>query len=363
MKNKCLMIFLMLLVMMGVFMPAKVNAEEYCSTMTIKTKYEFNPAYLVTDDGKVYYLGYNSDYPAKDIPPYIFTMDDNGNITHSAQLSFNWANIRFKQTGDNICVIYNVMEKGKIKKCVCEKFNKNLKNIGKYDLSSFGEFFDITNDKIAYYKRGKIYTCGLDGKNKKEAVNLSGEFSSSTEITSIAVNDKYITYTFKDTMSDNIKYYLGYYSIKSKTGKYYESELVKGTAAFDNNMLYYSHIRNAKSDYSWGQTPVMEGSGKYISIIDGKVKTTKTIDTLEPARGGVLTNDGKIISWSSHKNGKGRVDGICIRIYKNGKLISEKVVRDIINFVSMYANDGALVINYETKENGKRALRAVLTDY
>ena len=107
----------------------------------------------------------------------------------------------------------------------------------------------------------------------------------------------------------------------------------------------------------------MEGNKKYISIIDGKVKTTKTIDTLEPARGGVLTNDGKIISWSSHKNDKGRVDGICIRIYKNGKLISEKVVKDIINFVSIYTNDGALVINYETKENGKRALRAVLTDY
>lgn len=363
MKNKGLALFFAIFMIIGVFMPTEVSAAEYYSPVTIKTNYDYNPAYLVTDDGQVYYLGYDSNYPAKDIPPYIFTLDDKGKITHSAQLSFNWASIRFKQTGNNICVMYNIMEKGVIKKCVCERFDKNLKNIGKYDLSAFGEYFDMSDDKIAYYKSGKIYLCDLDGKNKKAAVDLTGKFSNTTIITSIAVNDKYISYTLKDTSTSNMKYYMGYYSIKTGKGKIWKSDLVMGATAFGNNMLYYSHVRNTKSDYSWGQVPVMEGSGKYVAIINGKIKTIKTTDSLEPAKGGVITDDGKIISWSSHKNSKGRVDGIYIRIYENGKLVSEKVIKDLINFMSMYANGGKLVVNYETKENGKRVVRAVMMDY
>lgn len=357
MKTKIYAVLFMMIVFIGALSPvsAYVQTPDFPNTAAL----------LISDEGEVYYMGYDNDDWKKDIPPYLFTLDEDGNIEHSVRLSFNcsWGDVTLKQTGDYLCAMYHVNEKGKIKGLVCEKYNKELGSIGKYDLSAFGEYIDFSSSKICYYKGGKIYLCDLDGKNKKETVNFAnknlGEY---TILTGLAVNDKYITYTLHDTY--NGKYYLGYYVIKSGKEKIYQSDLADGTAAYGDNMLYYSKVKNSKENYTFGDTPELEGSGKFIAIIDGKIKTIKTYDSTESSYGydGQITNDGKIITWMGSTGKKGKADGIFIRIYENGELKEEKTVK-VSEIVSMRANAGKIAVNYHTKENGQKVTRTMLLDY
>lgn len=356
--KKFILLFLTAMFLVVACLSTVVSAEEYYSAVTVKSDFDFTSAYLITDYGQIYYLGYNYLTDTnKDVRPYIFTMDKKGNVIHSAQLSFNWANIRFKQTGDNICVIYNKFENGEAKNLVCEKFDKELNNIGKYDLSAFKNC-DMSDNKICYHNKDKIYICDLNGKNKKAIVDLSAYMTSTTIVSGLAINDKYVAYTLRETLSTDQKFYYGYYSLRSGKGGIYKSDLVNGVKAFDDNMLYYSYVHQTPQK----NTLKLEGSGKYIALINGKTSATKTFDSLEPTQGGTITSDGKIITWMGNRGSKKITDGIYIRIYENGELISEKILK-IDSILYFCANGGKIAVSYEEKESGKRTMKTKLIDY
>ncbi len=337
---------------------AVINSER-----TVISEYDYFNHYLVDESGEIYYIGYDTGAEDADI----LTLDGNGIIAALAKLPGGVGDIRVKQTGGNISVLYNTVSKpgSSYDGAVFHKFDKNLKPLGNYDFTLFGkglQYIDVNDSKACYVKGGRgnsLYTADYDGGNEKLLYTLEPEAGKTIYFQEVVLNENYAAfisepaggYTYvSDTRNpENVTRtgsasYCYYGVIDLRTG---EASVLKGgfhgrLKAFGDTFLWHGYPEG-----SWNN----ELPSEIITFKDGKFNAMET-KTGQEVLTAAADNDGRIITADS---GESYGDSILIRIYENGSCIKE-ITEDIgqpFGLGNIRANNGVIALSYTTSSGGK----------
>lgn len=330
----------------------------------VQSKYDYTKAILVSSSGEVYYLGFNntpSEY-------CIFTMNDSGNIDKSAKLSYDFANIKYKITGENICVLYNKVESGRIGSVVCDKFDNELNKIGTYDFSAMtsdSQYIDVSDTKVCYCKGKRLFVCDYDGSHRKTLLNLKSDIKDVNYFMSIAINDKYAAFTAEGTNNGKSFYRYGIVNIETGKKYIYSSDSISFCKSFGSNIVWYSGYQNV----SFGDDDQRASGTGELQLLMGNRKTMLQTKTTGESMNicSVMTDDGQIVTYEADKNKYGEKE-ICIRIYQNKECIKEFIQkiphsRNYLAITDFTANNGKIAISYSDKEDGNQVVKALLLEY
>ena len=185
---------------------------------TIETPYN-GTADIVSDDGTVYYQGYERKVPRT----IFYTLDENGEIKNSYEIKsyvndkgekIGWANSEIKQCGDYIYVMYSETLGWSFRENVIIKLDKELNELARYKYPKC-DSADTNGEKIVYLKNHRtIYSMDMDGKNKQKLYTLD---SQTDVLNCLAVSGDYAGFvkTESGAAPKDQKDYCGYIDLKT----------------------------------------------------------------------------------------------------------------------------------------------------
>ena len=318
---------------------AAVKAEtkkKLTEITAVKTDFDRCVESLAADDGQVYYIGHNEKAAS-----YIFTLDEEGNVSAISMLTKNYANPEIRQAGGKIFVFYNAIEDfealaaededfseadimlmgGGIKDLYMIVFDRELNRLGSYDMTSiskdhYSQFVGVNSGQVCYsdgMNSRKLYISNYDGSDKKLLLDMKDTDHSDLFIDSVAMTETHAAVTLSDRRSSEIRRtYCGVVDLE--TGEF---TIERHDDACSPEA--YGNIIRWDSNYDWITPYQKEGHvlPKELVLFDGN--EFRTMTTERPAEigmvGSVIDSDGRIVTCDYGKNRVFRVyeNGVCIQ--------------------------------------------------
>lgn len=324
-------------------------------------------AQLVSDDGTVYYSGYDKANSRL----IIYTLDENGEIKKSYGIDrytndkgeeINVGVSALKQCGDRLYLICSEYWQFSTRENVIVKLDKELNEISKHRFEK-GYSIDTNGEKVVYIKKDKIYMCDMDGKNLKVlyAVDNSDKNAKHEQpLNSVAISGNYVGFQKRVGFQNEPDYknYCGIIDIETGEIELHEERSVEWAYSAGGKLIWYgspSYYTGGEYD---GDVPKDAVSAdeywnrhyKYyptseLYIFDGEeYSVLKTPNAKEVGYGATIDSRGDIFTTSF--DGKGH---ITYRIYRDKKLIGEHTV-SYKGYSHAVMGNGTITVNYTGRD-------------
>lgn len=344
----------------------KTEKLEFTTGTSIEMPYK-GLAELVSDDGTVYYSGYDKANPRL----IIYTLDENGEIKNSYSIDrytndkgeeINVGDSALKQCGDRLYLICSEYWQFSRRENVIVELDKELNEISKHRYEK-GYSIDTNGEKVVYIKKDKIYLCDMDGKNLKKlyAVDNSDKNAKHEQpLNSVAIAGNYVGFQKRTGYQNEPDYknYCGIIDIETGEIELHEERSVEQAHSAGGRLIWYgdpSYYTGGEYD---GDVPKDAVSAdaywnrhyKYyptseLYIFDGEeYSVLETPNAKEIGYGTTINSDGDIITTSF--DGKGH---ITYRIYRDKKLIGEHTV-SYKGYSGAVMGNGTITVNYTGRD-------------